>query len=150
MNPVASATLSRTTNIAGQQDTSPLISDTHGGMLKQPDLKEIFVITEIDVDTFSAAHADGAYVVDVREPHEYVNGHVPGARLIPLSTLGDSLNDLPASQPIYVICQGGNRSRVAAQYLTRVGRDARSVLGGTSGWMSAGRPVVRGARANLA
>ncbi len=108
------------------------------------------MISEVDVDTFTAAHADGAYVVDVREPYEYVGGHVPGARLIPLSTLADSLEELPVSQPIYLICQGGNRSKVAAQYLARVGRDARSVLGGTSGWLSAGRPVVRGARANLA
>lgn len=108
------------------------------------------MITEVDVDTFTAAHADGACVVDVREPYEYVGGHVPGALLIPLATLADSLGDLPASQPIYVICQGGNRSKIAAQYLARLGKDARSVIGGTSGWMSAGRPVVRGARANLA
>ncbi|MHB1251358.1 MAG: rhodanese-like domain-containing protein [Acidimicrobiales bacterium] len=108
------------------------------------------MITEVDVDTFTAAHADGACVVDVREPYEYVGGHVPGALLIPLATLADSLSELPTSQPIYVICQGGNRSKIAAQYLARLGKDARSVVGGTSGWMSAGRPVVRGARANLA
>ena len=108
------------------------------------------MIAEVDVRTFSAAHADGALVLDVREPHEYEAGHVPGARLVPLSIVADVAREMPTGQPIYVICQSGNRSWVAAQQLDRHGRDARSVRGGTSGWISAGRPVVRGARSNRA
>lgn len=108
------------------------------------------MVSEVDVNSFSAAHADGALVLDVREPHEYVQGHVPGARLVPLGTVPDVVRDLPSGEPIYVICQSGSRSRVAAQHLSRIGRDARTVVGGVSGWLSAGRPVVRGARANLA
>ncbi len=108
------------------------------------------MFTEIDVHNFIAAHADGAHVLDVREPHEYVAGHVPGARLVPLGTVADAAHDLPIGQPIYVICQSGNRSRVAAQHLARVGHDARSVIGGTSSWIGAGRPVVRGMRQNIA
>jgi len=108
------------------------------------------VISEVDVRRFTAAHADGAYVLDVREPHEYVTGHVPGARLVPLALVPDTVHQLPSDQPIYLICQSGNRSRVAAQHLAERGRDARSVLGGTTGWISAGRPVVRGMRENLA
>jgi rhodanese-related sulfurtransferase len=108
------------------------------------------VFSEVDVQHFSAAHADGAFVVDVREPHEYVSGHVPGARLVPLAQLGAAVHELPSDQPIYVICQGGNRSRAAARHLADLGRHAISVLGGTSAWIGAGRPVVRGGRANLA
>jgi rhodanese-related sulfurtransferase len=108
------------------------------------------VIAEIDIRSFTAAHADGAYVLDVREPNEYVAGHVPGARLVPLGKVPDAVRELPIGQPIYVICQSGNRSRVAAQHVDRSGRDARSVLGGTSEWIRVGRPVVRGVRANLA
>lgn len=108
------------------------------------------MVTEVDVWRLSAAVADGAFVLDVREPHEYVAGHVPGARLVPLSTVSNAVGELPTGRPIYVICQGGNRSLVAAQELARCGRDARSVVGGTSGWISAGQPVVRGARENCA
>ncbi|NNN01813.1 MAG: rhodanese-like domain-containing protein [Acidimicrobiaceae bacterium] len=108
------------------------------------------MVTEVDVWSFSAALADGALVLDVREPFEYVGGHVPGARLVPLSTLSTAASELPTGRPIYVICQSGNRSRSAAQELARHGRDARSVSGGTSGWISAGRPVVRGPRENNA
>ncbi len=108
------------------------------------------MVSQVAVSSFAAAHADGALVLDVREPHEYAAGHVPGARLVPLATLNDALRELPTSQPIYVICHSGTRSQMAAQLLGRAGHDARSVIGGTSGWISEGRPVVRGRRANAA
>lgn len=108
------------------------------------------MISEINVLSFVAAHSDGAYVVDVREPQEYVAGHVPGARLVPLATLPAATRELPTDRPIYVICQSGHRSKLAAQQLDRSGRDARTVLGGFNGWIGAGRPVVRSARQNLA
>lgn len=108
------------------------------------------MIPEVPVVNFAAAHADGALVLDVREPHEYAAGHVPGALLVPLATVPDVAPELPAHHPIYVICQSGTRSKLAAHHLARAGRDARSVIGGTSGWIDAGRPVVRGQRANRA
>ncbi|WP_418606426.1 rhodanese-like domain-containing protein [Georgenia sp. SUBG003] len=42
-------------------------------------------MTEVSIDQLAAAKADGAFVVDVREPGEYVQGHVAGAELVPLS-----------------------------------------------------------------
>ena len=108
------------------------------------------MITEVDVLSFAAAHSDGAYVVDVREPQEYVAGHVPGARLVPLATFADTTHELPTNRPIYVICQSGSRSMVAAQHLDRSGRDARTVVGGVNGWIGAGRPIIRSSRQNLA
>ena len=41
-------------------------------------------MSEVDLEAFAAAHADGATVIDVREPGEYVGGHVPGAVLMPM------------------------------------------------------------------
>ncbi len=105
---------------------------------------------EVDLSHFVAAHADGALVVDVREPHEYEAGHVPGAHLLPLGTLGHRARELPAGRPIYVVCQSGSRSRAAAAHLHQLGHDVRSLLGGIGGWISAGHPVIRGARANAA
>ena len=99
---------------------------------------------EVNLVDFAAAHADGAAVVDVREPFEYVEGHVPGARLVPLAQLPTVVGDLPRNRPVYVICASGNRSLAAAQFLARAGIDARSVSGGTGGWARSGRPVVTG------
>ena len=108
------------------------------------------MVPEVDLRTFAAAHADGAAVIDVREPYEYVAGHVPGARLIPLARLPHHAGELPAGQPVYVICASGNRSWTAAQFLIQRGIDARSVAGGTGDWVARGLPVVRGAQENVA
>jgi rhodanese-related sulfurtransferase len=81
-------------------------------------------------------------LIDVREPIEYAEGHVPGAVNLPQADLADRLDELPRDQPIYVICQGGNRSLRAAQFLKQMGFErVGSVLGGTAGWSAAGRPL---------
>ena len=108
------------------------------------------MVPEVDLDTFAAAHADGALVIDVREPYEYLAGHVPGAVLIPLARLPHQAGELPAGEPVYVICASGNRSWTAAQFLAQRGIDARSVIGGTGDWLASGLPVIRGARENAA
>lgn len=105
---------------------------------------------EIDQKAFGAAVADGAFVVDVREPNEYLGGHVPGARLMPLAQVLARQDELPRGERFYVVCASGNRSRTATDWLRTRGLDAVSVAGGTSGWTAMGRPVVTGAHASTA
>lgn len=102
------------------------------------------MISEIDLAELDAARAAGATVVDVREPSEYAEAHVPCVVPIPLATLPTRLAEIPESEPVYVICQHGGRSLQAAQLLDRAGYDARSVAGGTSAWVESGRPVETG------
>ncbi|TNC29777.1 rhodanese-like domain-containing protein [Amycolatopsis alkalitolerans] len=108
------------------------------------------MVKEVDVRELAAAHRGGALVVDVREPGEYLGGHVPGARLIPLRSLPARIPELPRGERIYVICASGNRSRTAATWLASAGLDARTVNGGTSAWIAGGGPVVRGPHENAA
>lgn len=108
------------------------------------------MVPEVDVHTLAAARADGAHVIDVREPHEYAGGHVPGAHNIPLSLLPLRVHELPAGRRVYVICELGGRSYEAAAYLARSGVQAHSVAGGTSAWVRAGHPVINGPHANTA
>jgi rhodanese-related sulfurtransferase len=105
---------------------------------------EVAPMREVDLATFVAAHRDGAAVIDVRQPYEYLAGHVPGARLLPLDRLPAHAAELPRTAPVYVICAHGHRSLVAADFLARAGVDAWSVAGGTSAWVGAGHRVVRG------
>lgn len=104
-------------------------------------------MVQVPVQVLAAARADGAFVLDVREPYEYVAGHVPGARLVPVAQVATRTGELPRSEPVYVICQSGSRSGQVVSLLRARGFDARSVLGGTDAWIGAGRPVVVGGRA---
>ena len=106
--------------------------------------------TTTTVGALAAVHADGAVVIDVREPGEYVGGHVPGAVLVPMGQLPSRVAELDRSRPVFVICASGNRSRAMVDYLERAGFDARSVGGGTAAWVQSGHPVVRGARPTAA
>lgn len=102
---------------------------------------------DIDQPGFAAAVADGAIVLDVRDPEEYAGGHVPGARLLPVSQITRRLPDLDRSRRHFVICDSGSRSSSSTALLRRAGIDAINVLGGFGAWKSAGRPVVTGPRA---
>jgi rhodanese-related sulfurtransferase len=102
-------------------------------------------VREITIEQFAAAHQDSAaFILDVREGREYLQGHVPGAVLIPMSQLTSRLGEVPKDLPVHVICRSGNRSASMASFLERAGVDAYSVAGGTDAWMRSGRPVVTG------
>jgi hydroxyacylglutathione hydrolase len=87
-----------------------------------------------------------ATVVDVREPDEFENAHLPGAISIPQCDLATHLDELNPEGKYLVVCAGGVRSLRAAQYLASRGFSrAVSLAGGTDGWAAAGKPV-EGAR----
>jgi len=104
------------------------------------------VLPEIDQSTLAGRLTDGdAFVLDVREAHEYRTGHVPGALNIPLSVLPVRMHELPRDRQVLVICQAGGRSAQATLLLRAVGVDAYNVSGGTGAWIAAGRPVATAA-----
>lgn len=89
----------------------------------------------------AAVPADG-WLLDVREQDEWVAGHAPEARHIPLGDLGTRSGEIPADQTVYVICRSGNRSAHAAHALNGAGWHAVNVAGGMHEWEAAGRPMV--------
>jgi rhodanese-related sulfurtransferase len=99
---------------------------------------------EVDQESFAAAYAAGAVVLDVRNPDEYEAAHVPEAILIPLPELRARLDEVPADEPLYVICASGVRSLRAAEALAQNGYSARSVAGGTIEWVERGGKVATG------
>lgn len=98
---------------------------------------------EITIETFSTQRSNGI-TVDVRERHEYAEGHVPGARLIPVAELPSRLAELDRTKPIHVICASGHRSKAMTDLLVARGFDAASVAGGTQGWIADGHQVEVG------
>ena len=101
-------------------------------------------VPEVDIATFAERHAEGVAVIDVREPDEYVAGHVPGAVPIPLGEVADRADEVPSGETVYVVCAVGGRSKRAAEHLAGLGRDVVNVAGGTKGWIEAGHPTVTG------
>jgi thioredoxin len=96
---------------------------------------------EIDLDGFAAEHAGGGYVLDVREPEEFTEGHVPGAVHIPMNDVPQRLAEVPTDRRVLVICQSGGRSRAITEYLQNNGVDAVNVSEGTAGWAQRGWPL---------
>lgn len=101
-------------------------------------------VPEIDVAELARLRAEGVPLIDVREPDEYTAAHVPGATLVPLATVPDNLDRVPADGRVYVICAKGGRSFRAAEFYRANGIDAVNVAGGTAAWIDAGEPVSTG------
>ena len=98
---------------------------------------------EIDIEELSSSQSTGT-LIDVRQPAEYAEAHVPGAVLIPMAELTDRMSELDKFSPVYVICAAGGRSSAMTDLLRASGFDAKSVAGGTNAWIQAGRPVEGG------
>ncbi len=84
---------------------------------------------------------DGLAVLDVREPVEWVHGHIAGAMHIPMSELPGRLDELPDAQTL-VVCKVGSRSARVTAWLAQQGRDAVNLDGGMLDWEAAGRGMV--------
>jgi len=98
----------------------------------------------IDVGQLRRRLADepAPFLLDVREPWEYREGHVPGAQLIPLGELEQRVNEVPRDRPILAICHSGQRSLAAAGYLQQLGYPSvTNVDGGTAAWIERGFPL---------
>ncbi|QYJ03468.1 rhodanese-like domain-containing protein [Nocardioides panacisoli] len=80
-------------------------------------------------------------VIDVREPEEWVAGHIDGAIHIPLSQLTERVQEVPEGQSL-VVCKVGGRSAQAVAYLGQLGHDVVNLEGGMLDWAGAERPMV--------
>jgi rhodanese-related sulfurtransferase len=93
------------------------------------------------------AHGD-VEVIDVREPHEWRSGHLPGARHIPLGQLRQGAKSVLTRDGVIFVCAAGVRSQTAARLAEAVGlTHVYNLAGGTRSWQSAGLPLVTDASA---
>jgi rhodanese-related sulfurtransferase len=91
--------------------------------------------------------AGGCQLIDVREPVEHAESHVPGARLIPLGQIETRCGELAKSKPVVVMCQAGKRGAAAAAKLRTLGfPEVRNLEGGILAWKASGLPCATGSR----
>ena len=68
--------------------------------------------------------------------------HIEGSHHIPLSVIGERVDEVPGDQKVLVVCTIGGRSARVAAWLSQNGRDAFNLDGGLIDWVGAGRPLV--------
>jgi SulP family sulfate permease len=75
-------------------------------------------------------------VIDVREPREYRQAHIPEAEHLPYLDLIEDLDQVSRGMPVVLVCEGGRRSTHAAAMLIARGTTTVEVLdGGMTGWV---------------
>lgn len=77
---------------------------------KKPDFMELLQ---------EAKENKNAVVIDVREPEEYIQGHVPGSINIPTSQM--QTVHYEKDTPLYLYCLSGGRSKMATAFLEQQG-----------------------------
>lgn len=97
----------------------------------------------IDIDTAKQMILRGdVQIVDVRQPEEFAQGHVPGALLIPMNTVMSQIDKIAEDKDVILVCGVGQRSAVAAEMAAAMGRTRLYNLeGGTEEWVKRGNPV---------
>jgi sulfur-carrier protein adenylyltransferase/sulfurtransferase len=116
-------------------DLHILNAPTGGGQIMMQ-LKKLFTpVSSMEAEEakgYMARHREGEYtLLDVRQPGEYEEEHLPGAQLVPLPQLSEQYQRLDPEKPTLVHCAIGGRSRVAAQMLSGWGfKEVYNLAGG--------------------
>ncbi|MBF0203654.1 MAG: rhodanese-like domain-containing protein [Desulfamplus sp.] len=81
-------------------------------------------------------HEKSYLLIDVRQPSEYEESHIPGSILLPLSEFEEKVEELPEKNIIFY-CRSGARSRAAAltaDFFNKAGKDIYDLEGGIMAW----------------
>src|SRR5436309_6018699 len=100
----------------------------HGGELPPQRLAELLEAGEVEL-------------IDVRRPHEWEAGRIPGARRVEVNDLPAEAGKLDRGRPIVLYCRSGSRSELAADGLRAGGFDVQALAGGIAAWAEQGRPL---------
>lgn len=86
-------------------------------------------------------------LIDVRSATEFASGHIPGSINIPLEEIEQRVADLSSERPLILICQMGQRARIAAELVSPCRSDLLVLTGGTKAWRDAKLPIVASVKA---
>lgn len=82
-------------------------------------------------------------VLDVRQLEEFNQGHITGAKLIPLGELSRRMGELPKGREIVCVCASGSRSSSASKALATAGYNVSNLQGGMLSWRRAKLPMQK-------
>lgn len=119
------------------------MNETRRKRVMTSELKDPF--ERIDVDTAKAMLEEGdVTLIDVREPQEWAQGHIPGNKLVPLMTLMSNPREHIPEGPVIFYCAEGVRSALACEVAAAIGRKhLYNLEGGIKAWQAKGYPVEK-------
>lgn len=102
-----------------------------------------YTLMKVD-DLKTAIKNNHVLLVDVREPSEYANGHIPNAINIPLRSLTQNLDKIPQDRPVVLYCTSGYRTAMGVTALQMLGySNVRGFPPSIQGWKAAGESLER-------
>ena len=107
-------------------------------------------MSSTSIQDYQAAGNHPHCLIDVRSPGEFAALHAEGAQNLPLDAVdSDHVSKLAqarSAQTVYLLCQSGNRARMAAEKLSDLPDTLKVVVieGGTNAWMDADLPIIQG------
>ena len=123
-----------------------LLAVVTGGLLLVPSLKGVGNGSLQPNDAVAKINREKAVIVDVREPEEYVKGHLTNAKNIPLAQLDERLPAVAKNKsvPVILVCEKGARAVRAEAQAKKLGfTQAQAMAGGMKAWREAGLPVTK-------
>ena len=123
-----------------------LLAVVSGGLLLLPTIRSAGAGSLQPNDAVAKINREKAVVVDVREPEEYVKGHITNAKNIPLSQLDERLPQVAKNKslPVILVCEKGARAVRAEAQAKKLGYEkAQALAGGMKAWRDASLPVTK-------
>jgi rhodanese-related sulfurtransferase len=113
------------------------------GIMLFLNIMKTLTMTELHSATRNLAEHE--LILDVRTPGEFAEGHVPGAKNIPVDTLLNHTGEITGFKTVYIYCRSGGRAVMAGQILGSIGvQDIRCVdSGGFPDWLRLGLPCEK-------
>jgi phage shock protein E len=100
---------------------------------KDPAPAAAAVVAQVDGAAAKKIVAEGGLLLDVRSPEEFADGHIEGARNVPVNEIEGMLGSLPKDKAIVVYCAVGRRAAKAAATLANAGFKVHN-LGAMASW----------------
>lgn len=99
-------------------------------------------LAKIDAETAASEVAQGAQLVDVGEPHDWLTGHIPNALLVEPALVDNAAKELSKDKPVVVGARTPDVAQGAAAFLHDHGFQVAILEGGPSAWAHSGRELA--------
>ena len=104
--------------------------------------RQVINIFPDELEEFRSKTRERDYLlIDVRQPGEFAEGHIPGAQLVPLPEIESRMAELDGEKNLILYCRTGGRSSVAAALIKDAGARQGAIynlVGGIAGWEGKG------------